>query len=84
MSWSNNNNKTNSRIMSEPNSLNDSTISYKSSISNNSTLTSSSHHLPPLSSSSTSSISRPNSTSKNTSKLNIGSEDILKKLEVSS
>ncbi len=77
MSWSN---KSNSRISSEVNSLNESTISYRSSVT-------SSNHLPPLNSTTgTNSISRANSAkyeNKNTSKLNVGTEDIVKKLEVS-
>ena len=76
MSW--NSNKSSSRL-SEPNSLNESTISYKSSIN------SVSNHLPPLNTTSTTINSRVNSSknlTKNSSKLNLGSEDIVKKLEV--
>lgn len=82
MSWSSNS-KSNSRTSEQNNSLNESTISYKSSISS---LTTSNHLLPPLNSTSGSStLSRANSAkyeNKNASKLNIGSEDIVKKLEV--
>ena len=78
MSWTNN--KSNSRIASEANSLNESTISYRSSIL-------SSNHLPPLNSTAGNSISRTNSAkyeNKNSSRLNVGTEDIVKKLEVNS